>query len=179
MKKINISTKKHPDMFTSVSDADFIWLDQWKWGPQWSKHTQSFYACRNSDTIDHKKRVVLMHREILGLKRGNKLQGDHVNHDTLNNCRSNLRVVTHSENQRNRKKAKGYYWNKSQRKYQAQIKGDGKAMYLGLFSSEEDARNAYLQAKEKYHQIAPKPQFKSEALQLAYTKRIEDVLKDI
>jgi len=75
---------------------------------------------------------------------------DHIDRDRLNNNIENLRVVTHQQNHWNRD-GKGYYFHKANGKYMAQINVDGKQKYLGYFVTEDDARNAYLIAKEKYH----------------------------
>jgi len=64
----------------------------------------------------------------------------------------NLRVVTCQENQFNRN-CKGYYFHKPSQKWLAQIRVKGKNKHLGLFEKEEDARQAYLTAKEIYHTI--------------------------
>jgi hypothetical protein len=48
---------------------------------------------------------------------------------------------------------KGYCWNKLKRKYQSYILVNSKRIYLGYFDNEEDARQAYLEAKKKYHII--------------------------
>ena len=52
-----------------------------------------------------------------------------------------------------RKKAKGYYWSKNNQKWRAQIYLNKEQIHLGLFKTEQEARNAYLQAKEIYHVI--------------------------
>ena len=89
----------------------------------------------------------------LGLDIQNKdLQIDHIDRNKLNNNKNNLRIVSHQQNQFNRG-AKGYNWDKHSSKYRAQIRLDNKNIYLGLYDTEEDARNAYLEAKEKYHII--------------------------
>tara|TARA_R110001592_G_scaffold342161_1_gene631834 strand:+ start:503 stop:982 length:480 start_codon:yes stop_codon:yes gene_type:complete len=75
---------------------------------------------------------------------------DHIDRNPLNNNIENLRVVTNQQNAWNTN-AKGYYFNKEKGKYQAQICVNCKHKYLGYFESENDARNAYLIAKEKYH----------------------------
>ncbi len=67
-----------------------------------------------------------------------------------NNNLSNLRMVTNGQNQWNQD-TKGYSWNKHNQKWQAQIMKDGKKIYLGNFLKEEEARQAYLDAKEIYH----------------------------
>ncbi len=80
---------------------------------------------------------------------------DKIDHkDTIkdNNKIDNLRIVTNQENMFNTN-AKGYSWNKTRQKWQAQIMIDYKTIYLGLFILEEDARQAYLDAKKIYHII--------------------------
>ena len=80
-------------------------------------------------------------------------QIDHINGVRDDNRISNLRNVTHQQNQHNRTTAKGYTWNKKRNKWQGKIVLNSKNIYLGLFDKEEDARAAYLKAKEKYHII--------------------------
>ena len=77
---------------------------------------------------------------------------DHINRNTLDNRISNLRNVTRQHNGFNRN-CKGYYYDKQCKKYQAYIKFNGKSKYLGYFDNEQDAHQAYLNAKDKYHVI--------------------------
>jgi hypothetical protein len=100
----------------------------------------------------------LQHRIIcaafLGLDINDKnVQVDHINGVKRDNRLINLRLVNHQKNHFNQTKAKGYTWNKSKNKWQAQIKLDGKSKTLGYFENEEDAKNAYLEAKKIYHII--------------------------
>ena len=80
-----------------------------------------------------------------------KQEIDHIDHDKLNNDIMNLRIVTHQENMFNKNNTKGYSWHKKTRKWHAEIRGNGKKISLGYWDTEEEARNAYLEAKEKYH----------------------------
>lgn len=74
---------------------------------------------------------------------------DHLDGNPANNSISNLREVTNRQNALNRKiKAKGY--TKIGSKYKAQIKVSGKLIYLGVFNTEEEASNAYIEARENY-----------------------------
>jgi len=77
---------------------------------------------------------------------------DHVDKDKSNNRIENLRLVTNQQNQFNTK-AKGYYFNKPAKKWLSKIQLNGKRKHLGLFESEEEAREAYLKSKEIYHKI--------------------------
>jgi hypothetical protein len=78
---------------------------------------------------------------------------DHINGLRHDNRICNLRSVTKQQNQWNRLTAKGYYWNKKLNKWQSKIKVNKKNITLGCFDTEEKARNAYLEAKQKYHVI--------------------------
>ena len=78
---------------------------------------------------------------------------DHINRTPADNSNENLRVVTNQQNQFNRSNTKGYTWREARKKWEAQIRVNGKDKYLGQFEKEEDARNAYLKAKAIYHII--------------------------
>jgi len=78
---------------------------------------------------------------------------DHINGIRHDNRICNLRSVTHQQNQWNRTKAKGYCWFKRDNKWMSTISLNSKTIHLGLFDTEQEARNAYLAAKEIYHKI--------------------------
>ena len=139
--------------FTIVDFKNYKWLNQWKWYARWCEGTQSFYAMRNSKTENGKRYLIYMHREILELKKSDGKHSDHVNHNTLDNCELNLRIVTCGQNQFNQKNPKGYYWYGPTKKYHAKIRLNGKDIHLGYFPTAKEARNAYLEAKKKYHKI--------------------------
>jgi hypothetical protein len=80
-------------------------------------------------------------------------QIDHINGVRNDNRICNLRSVSNQQNQWNRNTAKGYSWDKSRNKWRARIGLNGKTITIGRFNNEEDARAAYLEAKEKYHII--------------------------
>lgn len=92
-----------------------------------------------------------MHREILGLQKGNKLEGDHINYRTLNNRRYNLRIVTHQQNAINNK-AKGIWFHKQIKRWIAGIKINRKLIYLGCFIKESDAKKARAKAVQDRQQ---------------------------
>ena len=78
---------------------------------------------------------------------------DHININSLDNRIENLRILTHQQNQFNTN-AKGYYWHKKKNNWIAKIRVNSKEIYLGSFTEEKDARQAYLEAKKIYHIIA-------------------------
>jgi len=138
--------------FAIVDTDKYEWLMQWKWCAQWSNYTKSFYALRGQRE-NGKHRLIYMAREILKLKYGDKRQSDHKNHNTLDNRRSNLRIVTHQQNHFNQKNTKGYCWHKASKKYQSYIGLNGKRIHLGCFRTTKEAHKSYLQAKKVYHNI--------------------------
>ena len=77
---------------------------------------------------------------------------DHRNGIKTDDRISNLRNVSQHHNTFNRN-CKGYSYDKQKKKYRARIHLNGKFKHLGLFENEEDARQAYLEAKPKYHVI--------------------------
>jgi hypothetical protein len=79
-----------------------------------------------------------------------ELDIDHKNRVQADNRFSNLRPATVSENGQNRT-AKGVTFHKQTRKWQAQIRVDGKHIYIGLFPDEKLAINAYLDKKAELH----------------------------
>tara|TARA_R110002153_G_scaffold267790_1_gene432137 strand:+ start:343 stop:819 length:477 start_codon:yes stop_codon:yes gene_type:complete len=87
--------------------------------------------------------------DIMDSSRDNAI--DHIDGNRLNNNIENLRLVTQQENNWNQTRAKGYTWNKG--RWQSKLKLNNKTINLGRFDNEEDARNAYLEAKKKYHII--------------------------
>jgi len=89
----------------------------------------------------------------LGLDVNNlKKSIDHIDRNKLNNNLNNLRIVSHQENMFNTN-AKGYEFDKRINRYASYITLNSKKIHLGYFDTEEEARNAYLKAKEKYHVI--------------------------
>jgi hypothetical protein len=107
------------------------------------------------------KKNVAVHRLIamvyLGLDINNITQQiDHIDRIRTNNNVNNLRLITHKENCYN-KTCKGYYFKTDVKKFCSQIRLNYKLIHLGYFDTEEDARNAYIEAKAKYHIINPHP----------------------
>src|SRR5689334_13920703 len=84
--------------YALVDARDFEALSVYRWGYITTRGRK--YATRYERR--GKRIKVFMHREILGLARGEKIQGDHINGNTLDNRRENLRRASHGQNQHNR-----------------------------------------------------------------------------
>jgi hypothetical protein len=105
-------------------------------------------------TINNKP--ILMHRFLLGLDP--KLHTDHINGNSLDNRKKNLRICTHAENMRNRKKSKnntsgfkGVWWAKDKKRWKAEIYKNGKKIHLGSYKDILGAARAYNKGALKYH----------------------------
>lgn len=100
MKKIELTKGQ----YALVDDEDFEWVSAQKWQAKWDETTQSFYA-QGAETVYpngvRKQISISMHRKIMQTPKGQ--QCDHINHDTLDNRKCNLRNVTSSQNSMNRK----------------------------------------------------------------------------
>ncbi len=84
----------------------------------------------------------------------NYLYVDHINGDTLDNRRSNLRVSTNRQNQWNQKRIRGIVPFKGvtleNGKYRSRIRINGKKTNLGRFDTAQEASNAYNKASRDY-----------------------------
>lgn len=143
---------------TIVDAADYDWLIGWDWFAARSKTMNKYYAMRHSDTDYGKRFSIRMHREILGLSLFDGNMGDHRNGDTLDNRRSNLRIVTPLQNalnaglrKDNSSGYKGVHWNPKANRWRSRISVSGKRVLLGDFLNPEDAYVAYCEAAKLYH----------------------------
>jgi hypothetical protein len=135
MKQISLTGRNGQDKYALVDDDIFEELNQFKW------RYQNGYAVR-SVGYD----IQTMHNYIMGNPKGSDLIVDHMDWDRLNNQRSNLRLVTRSQNNTNKRtQSKSGYRGvgKVDNKWRAQISVKGNNVILGLFTTAEEAANAY------------------------------------
>jgi hypothetical protein len=139
-----------------VDDEDYDYLMQWKWCV--CNKRFKFYAVRNIPIFNNKQTIISMHRLIM--KPDKDMLIDHLDGNTFNNQKKNLRICTHSENMRNSKipinNTSGYKGvslikNTITEKWMATIRFNNKKNYLGSFNDPVDAARAYNAAALKYH----------------------------
>ena len=127
------------ETLVDAEDVEFLGQFNWKWLPC---RTQLGYAMSSEKSIG-------IHRFILNPPKGFLI--DHINGNSLDNRKSNLRIVTNRENQQNRKNHRsgrlcGATYNKTYNKWYSRIKVNKKDMSIGYFKTEIEAHQAYMKA---------------------------------
>lgn len=150
-----------PVLRATVSAEDYNELSQFKWYASTATSSGKTYTrVYRFEIVGGIKRGISMARQILGLEHGDMREADHIDHDTLNNTRSNLRVVTKVQNAMNRRSTgsssfKGVYPYRPTGKWRASIKVGDKRLSLGYFVDEKQAAIAYdLAALDNYGEYA-------------------------
>lgn len=115
----------------------------------WSKNKIGYAQARDCDT----GKGILMHRLIMNTKDRSEIV-DHINHNTLDNRKVNLRVCSQSKNmanqllsKRNTSGHKGVSWNKEKNKWEARITFKRNKMFIGYFDNLDEAVEARREAE--------------------------------
>ena len=147
MKKLKVKTQNQAKFipltqgqFAIVDADDYERLAVHKWYlGGWKRK----YAQRSSDG-----KTIMMHREIIEVPAG--MVCDHINHNTLDNRKCNLRSCTLAQNGYNRlpnknssSRYKGVCLNKKRRKWAANIRYQNRLIHISYFDEEEEAAIAY------------------------------------
>ena len=171
-KKYIIQSPKYGTKEVLIDEEDYELVDGIKWSARTRRSKSIFYVSRSyyrgvvtdSETGKRKRKkdTQQLHREIIKRKLNLQeedikgLQVDHINGDTLDNRRENLRLVTSKENSWNvglrKTNSSGYVgvtWREDQQKWRAQAEyiceqtGKRKGKYLGYYNDKEEAARAY------------------------------------
>jgi hypothetical protein len=154
--KGNIATIKTNNNKTIIIDKkDLERVLQYNWFAHYNKSANAYYIHSNTKYIKgEKRRTIALQRFILEIE-DNKIQVDHINHDTTDNRKCNLRACTQHQNSMNRKankrgssKYKGVRLNPYNR-WVSYIRHNKIDYYIGTFDTQEKAALAYnIKAKE-------------------------------
>jgi len=141
---------------TLVSIVDMPLLSQYTWTAMDNKADGSIRVVTNTPVVVHKQ-WTLMSRLLMGvIDAGPDILVDHINMDSLDNRRENLRVCNKSQNMANglsrggSSKYKGVYWDKNRNKWLSAITVNYRQIHLGRFDLELDAVKAYNKGALKY-----------------------------
>ncbi|MDE3837915.1 hypothetical protein C0966_00640 [Bacillus methanolicus] len=156
--KIFIKSPKHGEFITIISTSDLPRVKEFpnSWCLSFDRKVGSFYVYGMTPRPNRK--AITLHRWIMGDPKGFVV--DHINHDTLNNTRENLRVLSHAENMQNRKGiqknnktgVRGVGWDKKNQKWYAKVTINRKVIWLGYYENKEDAIKV---VEEKRKEILP------------------------
>lgn len=128
--KVPLVGKKGKGLYAVVDKSDYEKVSRYRW------HYSNGYAVSDFD--------VSMHRFIMNPPQN--LVIDHINHNRLDNRRSNLKICTSFENSQNRLHAKATYGNvysnKNVTRWYASNMIDGKRTRSKYYDTFEEAQNA-------------------------------------
>jgi pathogenesis-related transcriptional factor and ERF protein len=126
MKTIALSGKLGKGKSVKVDDDDYEKYNHLVW-----HLSDTGYAVRRSG------KTVRLHRLIMDCPEG--MVVDHLNGDTLDNRKCNLRICTQAENIKNHHNTKGYCYDKSRKKWMARYR----KKFYGRYETKEEAKRAY------------------------------------
>lgn len=133
------------------------------WFAKFNKSIDGYYAAASQYIPELKRaRPIHLHQFIMNTTENNV---DHINHNPLDNRKSNLRVITVEQNSRyresrNKNNKSGYRnvcWNKSYNAWVVQLQVNGKSTILAKFPKdrlEEAGKFAEIKRKELYGEFA-------------------------
>ena len=165
MKEIICYSPKYGNQIALVDDTDFEKVNQYRWGVLCIKlknGTNKFYSQSG-------KLKTAMHQFIFGnIEKGHVI--DHINGNSLDNRRSNLRKATfqqQAQNKASKNKYKGISWFKRDKNYRCMSLGQ----HIGYFDDEKSAAIEY----DKY--IIRNLGFKGSRLNFKYNQQEIDIIK--
>lgn len=144
-------TSKGEEFWFDKEDYDLIKPYHW-----WYSDS-GYVVARDPET----KKNISLHRLVMGVT-DSSVEVDHKNHPPRkehkkDNRKSNLEIVTRSENQMNvslridnSSGKTGVYWNKNNNNWRVQIMVNKKIIRIGSFNNKEDAIRAREEAEKKY-----------------------------
>lgn len=122
--------------FAIVDDEDYERVSAFNWHTARKSNGHSDYAVSN----------VKMHRLIMDAPKG--FMVDHINHDTLDNRKANLRLCTNAQNQQNThsrggsSRYRGVSFIKRRQRWHGQFMYEGRSYFCGSWATEEEAARA-------------------------------------
>lgn len=135
MKRINLYGN-NKSMVCKVDDEDFLRFSNQKFYAR--KDGKYFYAMNRKGQLLHRLIMVPSKNDVI----------DHLNHDGLDNRKTNLRECSRAVNTQNRQGAningcsgtQNVHWQEKWQKWRVKFVRDGKEHYFGGYSSLEDAK---------------------------------------
>lgn len=150
--EIIVNSPKYGEKIILIDIEDIDKINKFKWAIKCNKNDNYFYAQSQQRGIDRKTRKsIKLHRYIMNCP--DDMVVDHINHNTLDNRKSNLRIVSKCINSQNQLLSKanktGYKYicfHKRSQKYRVSINRFRKYIQIGSFKTLEEA----VRARDEY-----------------------------
>jgi hypothetical protein len=149
------------ESYIDIDDLDKLIKLNYSWHLFWSTTTKSYYVKTTERYVEESgrkySRTIYLHRYLLNAPE--ELYIDHLNHNTLDNRKSNLKIVTNIENHENRRfrpninsstGVKNVTYAKREKKYIVQFWVNGSNLRIGKFDNLEDAKKLAEENYQKY-----------------------------
>lgn len=158
--EILIESKVYGQLAAYVDIDDIPKISKFTWYANYDKKKNNFYI--KTSCIEQGKQKILRLANVIANNTNkfidhNSLVVDHINGNTLDNRKSNLRLCSQIENSYNNKNntsgMRGVTWHKIAKKWQVRITKNKKCVFSELFSSFEDAKNARIKAEKKLQEV--------------------------
>jgi hypothetical protein len=162
---IYITTKEGVQYEVLIDTEDLAKVSEMNtsWTIKYSKSKRDIYArtTRYLGKIDgkYKNESIYMHLLISGVNSKDKKYVDHINHNTLDNRKCNLRITSNDENTKNRKdkninNKSGYrnvFWSNTENKWIVSLCKNYKRILIGKYDDAHEAGRIAKEAREKYY----------------------------
>ena len=140
-----------------VDDEDYEKFRKYSYHIQYNSALEGrYYFIRVIRISGIYKESRALHRDVMGCTKGDGVVIDHIDGNTLNCCKSNLRKCSTAENSQNRRinhnntsNVKGVYLHEG--KWRVRIQANKIRYFIGDFYTLEEAKVAYEDASKKYH----------------------------
>jgi hypothetical protein len=150
--EIIILDKNHNEKIRTLIDLDDVdRVKNIKWGCI-NNRNKNFYIETSNKSVSNRR----LHRFIMNAIEGEYV--DHINRNTLDNRKCNLRICTNQQNicncdlpKNNKSGCKGVYWSKDKNKWTVQITINNKTKYIGRYDDYEQAVKARIAAAKQYY----------------------------
>jgi hypothetical protein len=162
-----------PNREALVDSEDYAAVSMYEWHVARTPKGKEYVATIQRYRSEKGRRRVMLHRLIMNvhlqLGRKKEFLVDHINGDTFDNRRANLRLATNGQNMQNagvrksnKSGLKGVCYCSSRRgsKYRAYIQAEGRQFYLGTFATAHEAALAYDRKAKELHGDFARPNFK-------------------
>ena len=136
---LTIVSNKYGTKEFLIDVEDFEKIKLYHWGLR--NYRNNFYAYTHIGNYKY----LALHRLIADAPEN--MFVDHIDHNTLNNCRDNLKICTNKENQHNRAKLEGI--KKTKWGFQVQMRVNGKLKCFGTYKTYEKAKEIRIKAEQE------------------------------